>query len=75
MRLESPVFAEEVTYLINFCILNRSLPSGSKTASLLSLNGGLTDKANYRPVSISGSFSNDDGDSSENVTKASKRFD
>ena len=42
MRLESPVFAEEVTYLINFCILNRALPSGGKTASLLSLNRGLT---------------------------------
>ena len=42
MGLESPVFAEEVTYLINFCILNRALPSGGKTASLLSLNRGLT---------------------------------
>ena len=57
LRLGSPVLAEGVTNLISFCILNRSLPYGSKTASLLSLykRGIDTDKANYRPVPILGS--------------------
>ena len=34
LRLGSPVLAEKVTKLINFCILNRSLPSEWKQAPL-----------------------------------------
>ena len=43
LRLRSLVLTEEVTKLINFCILNRSLPPEWKQARLtLSLNGALT---------------------------------
>ena len=54
LRLGSPVLAEKVTNLINFCILNRSLPSEWKQARLTSVfkRGVDTDKANYRLVSI-----------------------
>ena len=59
LRLGSPVLAEEVTKLINFCILNRSLPSEWKQARLTPVfkRGIDTDKANYRPVSILTSLS------------------
>ena len=54
LRLGSPVLAEEVTKLINFCILNRSLPSEWKQARLTPFfkRGIDTDKANYRPFTI-----------------------
>ena len=59
LRLGSPVLAEKVTNLINFCILNRSLPSEWKQARLTPVfkRGVDTDKANYRPVSILTSLS------------------
>ena len=59
LRLGSPVLAEEVTKLINFCILNRSLPSEWKQACLTPVFKREidTDKANYRPVSILTSLS------------------
>ena len=59
LRLGSPVLAEKVTNLINFCILNRSLPSEWKQAHLTPVfkRGVDTDKANYRPVSILTSLS------------------
>ena len=59
LRLGSPVLAEKVTKLINFCILNRSLPSEWKQARLTPVfkRGIDTDKANYRPVSILTSLS------------------
>ena len=59
LRLGSPVLAEEVTKLINFCILNRSLPPEWKQARLtLVFKRGIdTDKANYRPVSMLTSLS------------------
>lgn len=46
-------------FLINFCILNRSLPSEWKQAhlTLVFKRGVYTDKANYRPVSILTSLS------------------
>ena len=48
-----------MTKLINFCILNRSLPSEWKQARLTPVfkRGIDTDKANYRPVSILTSLS------------------
>ena len=48
-----------MTNLINFCILNRSLPSEWKQARLTPVfkRGVDTDKANYRPVSILTSLS------------------
>ena len=48
LRLGSPVLAEVVTKLINFCILNRSLPSEWKQAPLTPVfkRGIDTDKAN-----------------------------
>ena len=54
LRLGSPVLAEEVTKLINFFIVNRSLPSEWKQAHLAPVFKRRidTDKANYRPVSI-----------------------
>ena len=54
LRLGSPVLAEEVTKLINFCIVNRSLPSEWKQAHLAPVFKRRidTDKANYRPVSL-----------------------
>ena len=59
LRLESPVLSEKVTNLINFCILNRPLPSEWKQARLTPVfkRGVDTDKANYRPVSILTSLS------------------
>ena len=59
LRLGSPVLAERVTNLINFCILNRSLPSEWKQARLTPVfkRGVDKDKANYRPVSILTSLS------------------
>ena len=59
LRLGSPVLAEEVTKLISFYILNRSLPSEWKQARLTPVfkRGIDTDKANYRPVSILTSLS------------------
>jgi len=53
LRLGSPVLAEEVTNLINICILNRSLPSEWKQARLNPVfqRGIDADKANYRPAS------------------------
>jgi len=59
LRLGSPVLAEKVTDLINFCILNRSLPSEWKQARLTPVfkRGVDTDKTDYRPVSILTSLS------------------
>ena len=59
LRLGSPVLTEEVTKLINFCILNRSLPPAWKQARLTPVfkRGIDTDKANYRPVSMLTSLS------------------
>ena len=59
LRLGSLVLTEEVTKLINFCILNRSLPSEWKQARLTPVfkRGIDTDKANYHPVSMLTSLS------------------
>ena len=59
LRLGSPVLAEKVTKLINFYILNRSLPSEWKQARLTHVfkRGIDTDKANYCPFSILTSLS------------------
>ena len=59
LRLGSPVLTEEVTKLINFCILNRSLPPAWKQARLTPVfkRGIDTDKANYHPVSMLNSLS------------------
>ena len=48
LRLGSPVLTEEVTKLINYCILNRSLPPEWKQARLTPVfkRGNDTDKAN-----------------------------
>ena len=59
LSLGSPALAEKVTKSINFCILNRSLPSEWKEARLTpAFKRGIdTDKANYHPVSILTSLS------------------
>lgn len=59
LRSGSPVLAEKVTKLTNFCILNRSLPSEWKQACLTPVFKRRidTDKANSCPVSILTSLS------------------
>ena len=53
LSLGSPALAEKVTKLINFCILNRLLPSEWKARLTPVFKRGIdSDKANYRPVSI-----------------------